>query len=827
MIMAKRVSHLKLIFSLFFICSSVWADKLTFDTALFNDVTENEDNIFLFEHGGQLPGNYLVDVFLGDKKVDSTQIHFHSAKSPNGEYFLKSCLTREQLSRYGVNVKKFPDLSTNPEKYSQNNKQCAHLNAIPQATESFDFYNMRLTLNIPQVALRPNDEMDIERLDDGIPAFLLNYTANSNVTTDRKTSKSQSSHYIQLYPGLNIGAWRVRHTASWSKKNGSKGQWENGYIYATRGLYRLKSRINLGQIYTAGDFFDSIPFSGVSLGDDGSMLQGGQDGFMPVVRGIARSQARVEIRQDGYLIYSAVVSPGAFEFSDINPRGGNGELHVTVLESGGVKQEFIVPYSTPSIALRKGRLRYTLAAGHYSPANGNAIFPISQATMAYGLPWNFTVFLGGQRASHYGAISTGAGVSLGDFGALSSGITISSSEYSQQRPVKGDMWKVEYNKTLESSKTTILLKNEKYGAGFKKLSEVLDSYQLNDQHKHHNRSLCNQTTGGVSQMLDSFGHLGLNWSRWTYREAPARTFWGGAYGVNTGEVFWTLNFNSSNNERLFNLSVSMPIGQAHKVYSGYRMASSKESKDHELSLRGQAFDERLDWNIRQKQHYTQSRKGVNNGSFGLGWHGSNGYLGGDYYYDVNAHQFDISASGGMVGHQHGLTLGPEINGSTALIELPGFSGVPVQNAPWIKTDFRGYSLMPGLAPYQEQDISLDPEDLPPDIEINQGDVKVLPTDGAIVRAKFSLSDGVRTLMTIERTNGMMVPFGAMVTLISQPTNTAIVDEEGKIYMPGLPENGELLVQWGKNPDQQCKVDYRISDGKKGDIGIYMLKGVCH
>lgn len=825
--MAKRASYLKLIFSLFFLCSSVWADKLTFDSSLFNDITENEDNMSLFERGGQLPGDYFVDVFLGGEKVDSAKIHFHSTESPNGEYFLKSCLTKEQLSNYGVNIDKFPGLSNNSGKDTQNNNQCAHLNAIPQADESFDFYNMRLTLNIPQVALRPKDEIDIERWDDGIPAFLLNYMANSNITTDRRTGKSQSSHYIQVYPGLNIGAWRIRNAASWNKINGAKGKWENSYVYATRGLYRLKSRINLGQIYTAGDFFDSIPFSGVSLGDDGSMLQGGQKGFMPVVRGIARSQARVEIRQDGYLIYSAVVSPGAFEFSDINPRGESGELHVTVLESGGARQDFIVPYSTPSMALRKGRLRYTLAAGHYYPANGNATFPISQATMAYGLPWNLTFFLGGQRASHYRAIFTGAGVSLGDFGALSSGITISSSEYSQQRAVKGDMWRVEYNKTLQSSNTTILLENEKYGVGFKKLSEVLDSYQRNDQHQHRNHSLCNQTTGRVSQMLDSFGHLGINWSRWTYRGAPARTFWGGGYGFSTGEIFWTLNFNSSNNERLFDLSVSMPLGQAHKVYSGYRMASSKESKDHELSLRGQAFDERLDWDIRQKQHYTQSRKGVNNGSFSLGWHGSNGYLGGDYYYDVNAHQFDISASGGMIGHQHGLTLGPEINGSTALIELPGFSGVPVQNAPWVKTDFRGYGIMPGLVPYQEQEISLDSGDLPPDIEINQGNVKVLPTDGAIVRAKFSLSDGVRTLMTIERTNGKIVPFGAMATLISQPTNTAIVDEDGKIYMSGLPESGKLLVQWGKNADQQCKVDYQISNGKKGDIGIYMLKGVCH
>ncbi|HFI1939104.1 TPA: fimbrial polyadhesin usher MyfC, partial [Yersinia enterocolitica] len=372
----------------------VWAGHYTFDPTLLvgNNINANTNtDLSLFEQGGQLPGTYLVDIILGGEKVDSTNVTFHSVKSPTGEYSLQSCLTKEQLSRYGVDVDNYPELLPQEKDIQQNEQasQCVNLAAIPQASEEFDFYAMRLVLNIPQVALRPKDEIPVERWDDGITAFLLNYMANSSTTTYRQTGEQQSSYYVQLYPGFNIGAWRIRNATSWNQSGNSAGKWQSSYIYATRGLYRLKSRVTLGQSYTPGDFFDSVPFSGVMLGDDDNMLPSSQRDFMPVVRGIARSQARVEVRQNGYLIYSTVVSPGPFELTDVMPSRSSSDLHVTVLESNGTTQEFTVPYSVPAIALRKGRWRYNLMAGRYRPANVDVeTTPIAQATVAYGLPWN-------------------------------------------------------------------------------------------------------------------------------------------------------------------------------------------------------------------------------------------------------------------------------------------------------------------------------------------------------------------------------------------------------------------------------------------------------
>ena len=58
--------------------------------------------------------------------------------------------------------------------------------------------------------------------------------------------------------------------------------------------------------------------TGVKLETDTSMLPVSQQGFAPVVRGIANSDAKVTIKQNGYTIYQTNVSPGPFEIRDLS-----------------------------------------------------------------------------------------------------------------------------------------------------------------------------------------------------------------------------------------------------------------------------------------------------------------------------------------------------------------------------------------------------------------------------------------------------------------------------------------------------------------------------
>lgn len=146
------------------------------------------------------------------------------------------------------------------------------------------------------------------------------------------------------------------------------------------------------------------------LASDDNMVPYSERQFAPVVRGIACTQARVEVKQNGYTIYNTTVAPGPFALRDLSVTDSSGDLHVTVWEADGSTQMFVVPYQTPAIALHQGYLKYSLLAGRYrSSDSATDKAQIAQATLMYGLPWNLTAYGGIQSATHYQAALLGLG----------------------------------------------------------------------------------------------------------------------------------------------------------------------------------------------------------------------------------------------------------------------------------------------------------------------------------------------------------------------------------------------------------------------------------
>ncbi|KAG5735751.1 hypothetical protein E4T56_gene5713, partial [Termitomyces sp. T112] len=101
----------------------------------------------------------------------------------------------------------------------------------------------------------------------------------------------------------------------------------------------IKSRLTIGTSFSDGAVFDSFGFRGIALATDDRMRPDSQSGYAPMVRGIARTNAR--------------------------PTGYGGDLVVTVLEADGGQQSFKVPYAALPQMLRPGILRYSLAGGEF------------------------------------------------------------------------------------------------------------------------------------------------------------------------------------------------------------------------------------------------------------------------------------------------------------------------------------------------------------------------------------------------------------------------------------------------------------------------------
>ncbi|CAI2536958.1 Outer membrane usher protein fimD precursor [Serratia ficaria] len=240
--------------------------------------------------------------------------------------------------------------------------QCVNLpQAIPDAATRFDFENQRLYISIPQAALRNNVRGYIppEEWDEGINALLLNYNFTGSNTHTNYLSGTQSSYFLSLNSGVNLGAWRLRNYSTWNYSNGNgwnTNQWQNISTYAQRVLAPLRSQLTLGDSYTPSDIFDGIGFRGAQMASDDNMLPDSLRGFAPTVRGVANGNAKVTIRQNGYVIYQTYVSPGAFEITDLYPTSSSGDLQVTVMEANGTENTFSVPYSAVPVLQREGRM---------------------------------------------------------------------------------------------------------------------------------------------------------------------------------------------------------------------------------------------------------------------------------------------------------------------------------------------------------------------------------------------------------------------------------------------------------------------------------------
>lgn len=821
-------------------CCASHARNYTFDAAMLGSAAQGVD-MSLFSQGVQQPGTYMLDVMINGERVDTREVTF-SRVSRDDRAEILPCITEKMLSVWGVNTAYFAGMSQSSKDLAGG---CVSLGALSQVKTVFDLASQQLRLSIPQAAMRPKFRgLAPEPLwDDGIMAFRMNYRTGASHTDLRATSGSEShTSWLQLSPGINAGAWRVRSLTDWKQNSGQPGRWQTAYTYAERGIRRLKSRFTAGESTSPSDVTEGVPFTGMMLATDESMVPFSQRSFAPAVRGIARTQARVEIRKDGYVIYTTTVAPGPFSLQDFSVSSGGGELGVTVYEADGSRQEFTVPWQTPAIALHEGFLKYSLAAGRYRPADRRiSRTELAQGSLMYGLPYNTTLYGGFTGAGRYQAGILGAGVSLGYWGSLSADVTSARSSADGEEPRQGSSWRLRYSNQLPGTGTGFSFASWQYTSpGYRSLRETLDSLttggngrsvtgRRDDTGRQRSR-----TELSLSQSLAGLGSVRVNGSHTQWRDAGrGDNTWGLSWGTSLYGASLNVNWQRSRvhpaagrarNDTVTSLWLSIPLGgvTGQDISASWRTTAGGKVQSHDAGLSGNAFDRRLSWNVQQQYRDASSQDRNMNSFTGMTWSGAYGEAGANYFYSESMRQAGVSVAGGVLAHRHGITFSQPLGDTVALIEAPGVAGAKAEGWTGVRTDFRGYTASSGLRTYQDNTVSLDPTSLPADAEILQTDARVVPTRGAVVEARFRTRTGGRALMTVQRRDGRPVPFGAQVTVEGQEGSAGLVDSGGQAYLTGLPSRGILKVSHGP---QVCRVSYRLP-ARPGDAGLYQMKGVC-
>lgn len=772
-------------------------------------------------HNGLSPGQYLTSIVWNEDRLDKRNLTYLLSKDNSA---LIPQFTKAELAELGVKVDAVAALQP-----LDDNAPVGDISEyIPGARYDFSPDTQVLQLHIPQQFrnTRLSGETNPANWDDGIPAIWSSYYfSGSHQQTDADSSRA---NWASLDSGVNIGPWRFRNTSNW----GSDSGWQSINTTLERDVKRLRSQFRAGQTSTNGELFDSVQMTGVTLETDTAMSPSGLQGFAPVVRGIANSDAKVTVKQNGYTIYQTNVSAGPFELRDLSQVTAGADLEVTVEEADGTQRSFIQASSSVPIMQREGALKYSVSAGKYRDVNHGEEPAFGQATLIYGLPFGTTVYGGMLGASMYRAGLIGVGADLHRLGSFSLDLTQAQTAFADTRgKATGQSWRAQYAKDFPATDTTLTLASYRYStSGFYTFQEALDQrnggYDGNDMYSYRNAyNRRSRLQLNVSQSLNGWGSV--------YANAWQQNYWGMSgrersvslgYSSSWHGANWSVNYSltktpSTRDDRQFSLSLNIPLSRfLPEAWATYNLTSSKTgTATHQVGINGSLLeDNNLTYNL--QQNYT--RDNVGNGAYlSSRYRASMGDFSTSYSYQKNSKQWGYSAQGSVVGHSHGVTLGRSVQDAFAVVHITDGDNVKVESAQGIYTDAWGNAIVPTLTPYRRNTVTVNTHGRD-DIDIQDAAVDTIPTRGAVVAADFSARAGKRALLTLTHHHGV-VPFGAVLSMEGM---TAIVGEGGEVYVTGLKGTQTFTVQWGDTPEARCAG--RVSVPQKMDTALLMTSVSC-
>ncbi|AHM75631.2 PapC/FimD family outer membrane usher protein [Yersinia hibernica] len=781
------------------------SDDIQFNTDVLDTKDRANFDLSQFSQRGYImPGNYNLLVSMNKQELNEQPVVFYvSEKDPKKSEACLSPQLVELLALKEENLKKLTWLRDG---------ECLDISSLPGLTVEGDLATSSLHLSVPQAWLEysePNWDPP-SRWEEGIPGVLFDYNLLGQLNRQQNNNTSNNTLSGNGTTGANLGAWRLR--ADWQTRidqvSGSptERQWDWSRYYAYRAIPSLGAKLTLGEDFLNSAIFDSFRFSGASLATDDNMLPPNLRGYAPEITGVARTNARVIVSQQGRVLSETLVAAGPFRIQNLNSFV-SGTLDVRVEELDGQVQQFQVNTASIPYLTRPGMVRYRVAAGKPSDIGHRAEGPVfGTGEFSWGINSGWSLFGGGiSGENEYQAASMGIGRDLMEFGAVSVDMTQSWATLPQQGTLSGGSYRVNYSKNFQETGSQVTFAGYRFSErNFMSMTEYLDArYRGND-------------VGGNKEMYtisfnQQFQDLGLsaylNYSHQTYWDRSAND----RYNLSLSRYFdigkmknismtfsaYRNRYNDSNDDGVY-LSMSMPIGNSATI-------------SYSATVSGRENSQRVGYADRLDAH--------NNYQINTGVARSGALVSGNYNHignsaDINAnasYQEGQYSSVGL-GIQGGATITAEggalhrvntLGGTRLLLDTQGVAGVPVQGyGSSIRTNQFGKAVVGDVNSYYRNRASIDIDNLADDVEARGTVAQVTLTEGAIGYRRFNVISGEKAMAMIRMPDGTSPPFGATV-LNENQQETGIVNDDGSTYLSGINAGESMSVNW--NGQAQCSI----------------------
>jgi len=795
-------------------------------------------DVSLFASGNPVPaGTYRVDLHMNGQWKGRTDVRFEAPGE--GSLIALPCFDGALLETLGFDL---GHASAELRAAIENGTQaCRPLGELLEgANARYDHSEFRLEVAAPQTLIKREARgyVDPSLWDNGITAGILQYDYNAYRT--EYIGKGQTSQYLGIRAGFNLGPWRLRYRGTGSHQSGGDKRYRNDVFYVERALPKIRSRLTVGETTTDGQVFESLTFRGAMLDSDDRMYPDSLRGYAPVVRGIAQSNAKVEISQRGMPIYEITVPPGPFVIDDLYPNGVGGDLLVTVTEADGSQSQFTVAYSAVAELLRPGFTKYSLVAGQYRNRQFDNDPVFVMGTLRHGFTNVMTGYTGLMASEGYQSISAGLAFNL-PVGALSTDATYAYTHVRGIPSTRGHSMQVSYSKILPLLDTNVTVASYRYSSnGFYSPSEA---FQLRDgigstwwlfgfNERRRNRLVINaqQTLPG------SWGYFAVSASSQDYWLRDGRdTQYQATYGRSISRLTFGLTasrlrnaiLGQWDNQYTFNLSMPMDVGGSF-MHLGSTYTHARDVDSLQASLSGALGESsQFSYGLFAGAVDVDNQRTQRNGGVNATWTGSKARAGASASVATGSiRQYGVSLSGGVVAFGGGIVMAPQLGETIGIVEAKNARGATLTNATGVKLNRRGQAVVPWLQPYRQNSVTLDPKGLSTDVALASTMQQIAPTAGAVSLVRFETEFGYSILLSGRREDGSYLPFAAAI-YDADGRNVGYVSQGGVALVRVNATSGELTVRWGQDASESCQFSYSIpADVGSSNKDFRRVEAVC-
>jgi outer membrane usher protein len=157
------------------------------------------------------------------------------------------------------------------------------------------------------------------------------------------------------------------------------------------------------------------------------------------------------------------------------------------------------------------------------------------------------------------------------------------------------------------------------------------------------------------------------------------------------------------------------------------------------------------------------------------------------------------------------------HGAFAVVRVADLANVPVYRSNQVvaTTNQQGLALVTGLRPYQQNQLTIDPDELPFNMQIDGVEEIVTPYARSGLFVDFPVRRMRNALVVIQQPDSTPVPAGTLVTVLPDK-GIFVVGKRGETYLTDLKDSNHLLVTW---KDGSCELTVELEPATDGEPRI--------